>query len=101
MSPRKSFSMVIWSKVSLSMKMYPVSSEYRYCISRLSRRARLTFSSARKVLSTTAPFLMLFSLVRTMAPPLPGLWCSYLMMLYSSPSRSRVWPGRMSLVEII
>src|SRR5437588_1585068 len=83
------------------MKTNPVSSAYRYCISRRSSRAISTFSSARKVLSTTAPLFRLRTLVRTIAWPLPGLWCWYSRIDHNSPSRSRVMPGRMSFVEII
>jgi len=37
--------------------------------------ARVTFSSARNVRSMTAPVRTFLSLVRTKAPPLPGLTC--------------------------
>ena len=55
---------------------------------RLSVVTRSTFSPARNVLSTTAPLVMFFSLVRTKAPPLPGLTCWKLTTLTSSPSMS-------------
>src|SRR6266511_2399983 len=47
------------------MKWKPVSSRYRYCISRFSRIATSTGSSARKVRSRTRPVRTFFSLVRT------------------------------------
>src|SRR6266511_2385151 len=57
------------------MKWKPLSSRYRNCIARFSRMATSTASSARKVLSSTRPVRTFFSLVRTKAPPLPGLTC--------------------------
>ena len=40
-----------------------------------SKSTSSTFSPARKVLSITRPAFMCLSLVRTKAPPLPGLTC--------------------------
>ena len=55
------------------MKTKSVPSLYRYCMSRLSTFAVSTFTPALNVLSTTLPDSTFLSLVRTNAPPLPGL----------------------------
>src|SRR5919106_5057095 len=80
------------------MKWKPVSSRYRYCISRFSRMATSTGSSARKVLSRVRPVRTFFSRVRTKAPPLPGLTCWNSTTFIRLPSRLRVMPFLRSLV---
>src|SRR6266496_4419490 len=54
------------------------------CLS--SKSTSSTFSPARNVLSMTRPCLMCLSLVRTKAPPLPGLTCWKSTMVYGCPS---------------
>src|SRR3990172_3188518 len=54
------------------------------CLS--SKSTSATFSPARKVLSMTRPCRMCLSLVRTKAPPLPGLTCWKSTMVYGCPS---------------
>src|SRR5262245_9554728 len=61
---------------------------YENCISRLSTTAVSTFTPALNVLSTTLPDMMFFSLVRTNAPPLPGLTCWNSTTVQSSPPSS-------------
>src|SRR5215813_5813212 len=73
-------------------------SRYRYCISRLSTLATSTLTPALKVRSTTLPVITFFSLVRTNAPPLPGLTCWKSTTPQSWPSRLRVMPFFRSLV---
>src|SRR3954471_848793 len=80
------------------MKTYDVPSLYRYCIVRLSTLATSTLTSALKVLSTVLPDSMFFSLVRTTAPPLPGLWCWNQVTDHNCPSRLRTMPFFRSLV---
>src|SRR5919204_2955793 len=80
------------------MKWKPVSSRNRYCISRFSRMATSTGSSARKVLSSTRPVRTFLSLVRTNAPPLPGLTCWNPTTFMSAPSMLSVIPFLRSLV---
>src|SRR6202165_5160633 len=58
-----------------------------------------TFSSARNVLSTTAPVRRFLSLVRTNAPPLPGFTCWNSTTLNRPSGRSRLMPFLRSLVE--
>src|SRR5580704_16712333 len=58
-----------------------------------------TLSSARKVRSTTAFVFMLRSLVRTKAPPLPGLTCWNSTTLKRPSGRLRLMPFFRSLVE--
>src|SRR5215212_5788442 len=65
---------------------------------RLSTLATSTFTSALKVLSTVLPDSTFFSLDRTTAPPLPGLWCWNQMTCQSWPSRFRTMPFFRSLV---
>src|SRR4029453_12275538 len=80
------------------MKWNPVSSRYRYCISRLSRMATSTGSSARKGLASVRPVRAFLSLVRTKAPPLPGLTCWNSTTFMRLPSRLSVMPFLRSLV---
>src|SRR3954466_16042666 len=80
------------------MKTKSSPSEYRYCISRRSTVATSTFVPALKVRSTTWPVSTFLSLVRTNAPPLPGLTCWNSTTFHSTPSRSRVMPFFRSLV---
>ena len=82
----------------MSMKTKSVPSRYRYCISRLSTLATSTFTPALKVLSTTLPLTTFFSVVRTNAPPLPGLTCWNSTMVHSWPSRDEVMPFFRSFV---
>src|SRR5262245_177502 len=63
--------------------------------------ATSTGSSARKVLSSTRPVRTFFSLVRTKAPPLPGLTCWNSTTFMRSPSMFRVMPFFRSLVVAI
>src|SRR6266508_4269759 len=60
--------------------------------------ATSTASSARKVLSSTRPVRTFFSLVRTNAPPLPGLTCWNSTTFIRSPSMFSVMPFFRSLV---
>src|SRR5580704_3677391 len=83
------------------MKTYASPSRYRYCISRLSMTACWTFSSARKVRSMTAPVRKFFSLVRTKAPPLPGLTCWNSTTVMRPSGRLRAMPFLRSLVEML
>src|SRR4051794_16061116 len=57
------------------MKMKSAPSRYRKVMSRRSTFAVSTLVPALKVLSTTLPVMTFFSVVRTKAPPLPGLTC--------------------------
>ena len=79
----------IWSYVLESMKTKSMPSLYRYCMSRLSTVAVSTLVPALKVLSTTLPDSTFFSLVRTKAPPLPGLTCW-------NSTTDQSWPSRLS-----
>src|SRR6202035_3034950 len=63
--------------------------------------ARGTFSSARKVRSTTAPLRTFLSLVRTNAPPLPGLTCWNSTTVTRPSGRLRAMPFFRSLVEML
>src|SRR5579863_3802257 len=80
------------------MKTKSSPSRYRYCISRRSTVATSTFTPALKVRSTTLPDRTFLSLVRTNAPPLPGLTCWKSTTLQSWPSRFSVMPFLRSLV---
>src|SRR3954447_22745387 len=80
------------------MKTKSSPSEYRYCISRLSTVAVSTLVPALNVRSTTCPVRTFLSLVRTKAPPLPGLTCWNSTTFHSTPSRSSVMPFLRSLV---
>src|SRR5262249_45844456 len=73
-------------------------SRYRYCISRRSTVATSTLTPALKVRSTTLPDRTFLSLVRTNAPPLPGLTCWKSTTLQSWPSSFSVMPFLRSLV---
>src|SRR5262244_481084 len=64
-----------------------------------SKSTSSTFSPARKVLSMTRPCRMCLSLVRTKAPPLPGLTCWKSTMLYGCPSNWIFRPFLNSAVE--
>src|SRR3954454_13191097 len=75
----------------MSMNTKSVPSLYRYCMSRLSTVAVSTFVPALNVLSTTLPDRTFFSLVRTKAPPLPGLTCW-------NSTTARSWPSIFSTV---
>src|SRR3954462_6250502 len=65
---------------------------------RLSTLATSTLTSALKVLSTVLPDSTFFSLERTTAPPLPGLWCWNQMTCQSWPSRLSTMPFFRSFV---
>src|SRR6266498_3957443 len=62
---------------------------------------RANFSPARNVLSTTAPVSTFFTLVRTNAPPLPGLTCWNSTMRQTPPSSSMCVPFLNWFVEIV
>src|SRR4029453_14396250 len=64
-----------------------------------SKSTSLTFSPARKVLSMTRPCFRCLSLVRTNAPPLPGLTCWKSTMLYGCPSNWIFSPFLKSAVD--
>src|SRR3984957_725937 len=68
-------------------------------MSRLSMMAWSSFSSARYVRSITAPLRRFLSLVRTNAPPLPGLTCWNSTTLNKPSGRFRLMPFFRSLVE--
>src|SRR6478736_3047465 len=80
------------------MNTKSVPSLYRYCMSRLSTLAVSTFRPALNVRSTTLPDSTFFSLVRTKAPPLPGLTCWNSMTVHSWPSIFSTVPFFRSLV---
>src|SRR5215470_2570731 len=80
------------------MKTKSSPSRYRYCISLRSTVATSTLTPALKVRSTTLPDRTFFSLVRTKAPPLPGLTCWKSTTLQSWPSMFRVMPFLRSFV---
>src|SRR3954462_7542900 len=67
-------------------------------MSRLSTVAVSTFVPALNVLSTTLPESTFFSLVRTKAPPLPGLTCWNSTTDHSCPSRLSTRPFLRSFV---
>src|SRR5437763_12589253 len=67
-------------------------------MSLLSTVAVPTLVPALKVLSTTLPDSTCFSLVRTKAPPLPGLTCWNSTTVQSCPSRFSVMPFFRSFV---
>src|SRR5450756_302802 len=73
------------------MNTKSVPSLYRYCISRLSTLAVSTFVPALNVRSTTFPESTFLSLVRTNAPPLPGLTCW-------NSTTAQSWPSKLSTV---
>src|SRR5436309_2854832 len=70
-------------------------------MSRLSMVASVTFSSARNVRSSTAPFRTFFSFVRTNAPPFPGFTCWNSTTVTSPSGRLRAMPFFKSLVEML
>src|SRR5260370_14014041 len=80
------------------MKTNSSPSRYRYCISRLSTFATSTLTPALNVRSTTLPDSTFFSLVRTIAPPLPGLTCWNSTTFQSCPSMLSVMPFLRSFV---
>src|SRR6185295_8669861 len=80
------------------MKWY-WSSLYRYCMRFSSKSTSSTFSPARNVLSMTRPSRMCLSLVRTKAPPFPGLTCWKSTMVYGAPSNWILSPFLNSAVE--
>src|SRR4028118_1039545 len=65
----------------------------------LSTLAVSTFTPALNVLSTVLPESTFFSVVFTIAPPLPGLWCWNQMTDQSWPSRLSTMPFFRSFVE--
>src|SRR6185369_13573233 len=73
-------------------------SAYRYCIVRLSTVAVSTFVPALNVRSTTLPESTFFRVVRTNAPPLPGLTCWNSTTVHRSPSRLSTRPFLRSFV---
>src|SRR5919198_1800659 len=83
------------------MKCASVPSAYRNCILRASVRTGRNFSPARNVRSITAPSEARRSLVRTNAPPLPGLTCWNSRILKTVPSTSMWLPFLNWLVEIM
>src|SRR4051794_26222235 len=82
------------------MKCASVPSEYRNCILRDSVRTARNFSPARKVLSMTLPSEARRSLVRTNAPPLPGLTCWNSTILKTVPSTS-MWAPFLNWLVLI
>src|SRR3954464_5417705 len=76
-------------------------SAYRYCIVRLSTVAVSTLVPALNVLSTTLPESTFLSVVRTNAPPLPGLTCWNSTTVQRSPSRLSTRPFLRSFVVAI
>src|SRR5215471_5348549 len=80
------------------MKTKSSPSRYRYCISRRSTVATSTLTPSLKVRSTTLPDRTFLSLVRTNAPPLPGLTCWKSTTFQSWPSRFSVMPFLRSFV---
>src|SRR3954462_5577662 len=73
-------------------------SRYRKVMSRRSTVAVSTLVPALKVRSTTLPDSTFFSVVRTKAPPLPGLTCWNSTTVHNWPSRFRTNPFFRSLV---
>src|SRR3954454_14834214 len=67
-------------------------------MSRRSTTAVSTLVPALKVLSTTLPVITFFRVVRTKAPPLPGLTCWKAVTAHSWPSRLRNKPFFKSFV---
>src|SRR5438067_6020876 len=80
------------------MKTNSPPSRYRNVIARLSTVAVSTLVPALNVLSTTLPDSTFFRVVRTNAPPLPGLTCWNSTTVQSWPSRLRTSPFLRSLV---
>ena len=82
------------------MKWASVPSAYRNCIFLDSVRTGRNFSPARKVRSITLPSETRRSLVRTKAPPLPGLTCWKSTILKIVPSTSMWLPFLNWFVDI-
>src|SRR5690242_102965 len=80
------------------MKTKSSPSLYRKVIERLSTVAVSTLVPALNVRSTTLPDSTFLSVVRTNAPPLPGLTCWNSTTVHSWPSRLRTSPFLRSLV---
>src|SRR5918999_1141023 len=83
------------------MKTTSSPASYRYWTLFVSVWTRGIFSPARNVRSTTAPESRFFSLVRTKAPPLPGLTCWNSTMRQTCPSSWMCIPLRNWLVETV
>src|SRR3954452_24122797 len=83
------------------MRTTLVPSSYRNCMSLTEVWTRIIVSPARKVFSTTLPVTTALSLVRTKAPPLPGLTCWNSTMRQMTPSTSTCMPFLNWLVEIV
>src|ERR1700742_3737340 len=83
------------------MKCASAPSAYRNCNLRASVWIGRNFSPARNVRSMTAPSAARRSLVRTNAPPLPGLTCWNSRILKTVPSTSMWLPFLNWFVEII
>src|SRR4051812_36871011 len=83
------------------MRTTLVPSSYRNCMSFTEVCTRGIDSPARNVLSTTLPVATALSLVRTNAPPLPGLTCWNSTMRQMTPSTSTCMPFLNWLVEIV
>src|ERR1700733_11088387 len=82
------------------MKWASEPSRYRYCMRRTSVLTERNFSPALNVRSITLPSEARRSLVRTKAPPLPGLTCWNSRILKTVPSTSMWLPFLNWLVEI-
>jgi len=67
------------------------------CLS--SKSTSATFSPERNVLSITFPSRMCLSLVRTNAPPFPGLTCWNSTIVYGWPSKTMRNPFLNSAVD--
>src|SRR6266542_3691784 len=74
------------------MKTTSSPASYRYWTFFVSVYTRGNFSPARKVRSTTAPVSRFLTLVRTKAPPLPGLTCWNSTIRQTPPSSSMCIP---------
>src|SRR3954464_15820293 len=96
--PTVSAGTCIWSYVFESMNTKSEPSLYRDCMSRLSTVAVWTFVPALNARWTTLPDSRFLSLVRTKAPPLPGLTCWNSTTAQSCPSRLSTRPFLRSLV---
>src|SRR3978361_17117 len=81
------------------MNTKPSPSLYRYWNSLRSTTSVSILAPALNVRSTTLPVITFLTLVRTNAPPLPGLTCWKSMTVQSWPSMLRTTPFRISLVE--
>src|SRR5919109_5144191 len=83
------------------MKTTSSPASYRYWTLFVSVCTRGIFSPARNVRSTTAPLARFLSLVRTNAPPLPGLTCWNSTIRQTSRSTSMCIPLRNWFVETV